>query len=93
MLLLHPLKPYALGGSIAASQGYPLGDVARHASAKYQAAYSGYLCELIESTTVAFDDAVVNLFQVDILQDDGAAVSTFKHQRPSRADRLSACDL
>jgi len=60
---------------------------------KYRAACSGYLRELTERATVAFDDAVADLVQVDILQNDDPAVSTFKRQRPARPDRLSACDL
>ena len=43
------------------------------------AASSGRLGELVEGATVAFDDAVSNLFQVDILQNDGTAVSMTDH--------------
>jgi hypothetical protein len=56
------------------------------------AASSGRLGELVEGATVAFDDAVSNLFQVDILQNDGTAVSTFESEGTAGTDRLSACD-
>jgi hypothetical protein len=75
------------------SQGFPLGACPGAIPSKYRAACSRRLLEFVERATIAFDDAVANLFQGDILQNNGAAVSTFKRQSPPRTKRLSACDL
>ena len=75
------------------SQGYPLGGSLGAIPSKYPAVCLWHLREFVECTTVAFDDAVANLFQVYMSQNNGAAVSTLKRQRPDRANGLSACDL
>jgi hypothetical protein len=50
-------------------------------------------CKLVERTTVAFDDAVAYLVQVDVLQDNGTAISTFERESPAGANRAPAGDL
>ena len=57
------------------------------------ASRSGDFSEFVERAAVAFDHAVADLFQIDILQNNGPAVSTFKGQRAAGADRLAPCDL
>lgn len=56
------------------------------------AACSGNFRELVERAAVAFDDAIANLLEVDIFQNDGPAVSAFENQTPAGADRLPARD-
>jgi hypothetical protein len=75
---------------IAAARANPSRDNIEIARA---AAHTGRPREFVERATSAFDDALADLVQVDVLQNDGAAVSTFKRERPAGPDRLSAGDL
>jgi hypothetical protein len=66
------------------SRGYPPGGSLGAITIEIPGRMLRRLCEFVERAAVAFDDAVANLFHVDILQDNGAAVSTFKRQKPPR---------
>jgi len=48
---------------------------------------------LVERAAIAFNNAVTDLIQIDILENDGTAISAFEGQTPAAADRSPMCDL
>jgi hypothetical protein len=54
--------------------------------------FSGGFRELVERAAVAFDDAVANLLEVDIFQNNGPAISAFERQTAAGPDRLAPRD-
>jgi hypothetical protein len=51
------------------------------------ATHSGHLSELVECATITFNDAISDLLQVDMLQNNGSAVATFEGERPAGTKR------
>jgi hypothetical protein len=79
----NKLRAHLAGQSFGTSPGA--------AASKYPQLW--FLCELVECTTVTFDNAPTYLVQIDILQDHRTTISTLKSERSTGRDRSSADDF